>query len=74
MKKFDPNQPHDTCHGNDELGRAFFQDGVYFDSNGDEVVEGGDDDPEELTEEEIAAKAEAAAAAKAAKAAKAAAA
>lgn len=46
--KFDATQPHATCHG-DEHGRIHFQNGNYFDSNGDHV-------PDEVVEDAIADK------------------
>lgn len=38
MKTLNRKQPFDTCHGEDEHGRAYFQDGHYFNLEDNEVV------------------------------------
>lgn len=43
MKTLNRKQPFDTCHGEDEHGRAYFQDGVYFDLDDNEVVVEGEE-------------------------------
>lgn len=45
MRKFNPSEPFDTVHGYDPLGRVFFQDGVYFNVNQEEVPEGATQAP-----------------------------
>ena len=44
-KQFNPNEPYDRVHGDDAHGRAYFQDGAYFNLAGDEVT-ATDPDPE----------------------------